>query len=190
MAEHTFTLLVENADLLAEENLDALFEIGCDDATFGERGSVCYADFDREAPSFAEAVISGIQEIESAVAEARVVRVEPEEFVSLSSIAKRTGRSRESIRLLAEGRRGPGGFPTPERWVDARTTVWHWAEVAEWFENRLGEHVARADEAHVVAAINGLLEARRHAAQAPEPIRRAVASFAHATPELRELLTA
>lgn len=189
MAEQTFTLLVEGADLLTDESLDALFMAGCDDATFGVRGSVHYADFDRESTTFAEAIVSAIRDIQRAIPDARVVRIEPDEFVSLSAIARRTGRSRESIRLLAEGLRGPGGFPTPERWVDARTTVWHWTEVAEWFENRLGERVARGDETHAVAALNGLLEARRHVDDSSESVREAVAEFAHET-LLRDALTA
>ena len=189
MARHTFTLLVEGADLLAQEHIDALFEAGCDDALFGQRGSVYYADFDRESTTFAEAIVSAIRDIQRTIPDARVVRIEPDEFVSLSAIAKRTGRSRESIRLLAEGLRGPGGFPTPERWVDARTTVWHWTEVAEWFENRLGERVARGDETHAVAALNGVLEARRHVDDSPQSVREAVTEFAHET-LLHDALTA
>jgi predicted DNA-binding transcriptional regulator AlpA len=188
MAQHTFTLLVEGADLLAQEHVDALFDAGCDDALFGQRGSVYYADFDREATTFGQAIVSAIRDIQRAVPDARVMRIEPDEFVSLSAIAKRTGRSRESIRLLAEGLRGPGGFPTPERWVDARTTVWHWTEVAEWFENRLGERVAHGDETHAVAALNGVLEARRHVDGSPESVREAVTEFAHET-LLRDALT-
>jgi len=189
MASHTFTLLVEGADLLAQEHVDALFEAGCDDALFGRRGPVYYADFDRESATFAEAVVSAIRDVQCAIPDARVVRIEPDEYVSLSAIARRAGRSRESIRLLAEGLRGPGGFPTPERWVDARTTVWHWTEVAEWFETRLGEQVARDDESHAVAALNGLLEARRHVDDSSESVREAVAEFAHEM-LLRDRLTA
>jgi len=42
-----------------------------------------------------------------------VVRVEPDDLVSAAEIARRVGRSRESIRQLGGGLRGPGGFPAP-----------------------------------------------------------------------------
>jgi predicted DNA-binding transcriptional regulator AlpA len=190
MPNHSFTLLVDRADLLSYRALDALYEAGCDDATFGERGPIQYADFNRERATLTEAIITAIGDIEGAVDRARVVRIEPDEFVSLSAIAKRTGRSRESIRLLSEGLRGPGGFPAPERWVDARTTVWHWAEVAEWFEQRLGETVARSEDANVIAALNGLLEARRHIAQLPAGPKRKTAAFARKDADLGRLLVA
>jgi hypothetical protein len=51
--------------------------------------------------------------------------------------------------------------PDARGWVDARTIVWNWSEVAEWFETRLGEQVARGNETHAVAALNGALETRR-----------------------------
>ena len=179
MDTYTFTLLLDGPDVLAEATLDAFAEAGCDDALFGERGNVAFADFDREAESLQSAVTSAITAVEAAAPGVRVLRVEPDEFVSLTAIAGRTGRSRESIRLLAHGDRGPGGFPSPERWVDARTTLWRWSEVAEWFEHRLGETVTRPEDAHFVAALNGLLELRRHTAQLPdERSRLAVAAFA------------
>jgi len=45
--------------------LDALFEAGCGDATFGQVDRVDYADFVREASSLAEAVRSAIEQVES-----------------------------------------------------------------------------------------------------------------------------
>lgn len=157
-----FPLLIEGPDLQEEERLEALFEAGCDAATFGSRDSIQYADFDREASSLAEAIGSAIRDIQAAVPEARVVRVEPEEFVSMKAIADRTGFTKEYIRLLAEGKRGPGGFPAVVRWVDAKTRLWLWSDVAEWFETRIGKPVTVTCEAHAVAAFNGTLEVRRH----------------------------
>lgn len=189
MPTHSFTLLIDTPEPLLEADIESLIEAGCDDATFGERGSLQYAAFDREASTFAEAVVSSLQTIESTISGARVVRAEPDEFVSITAIARRTHRSREGVRLLADGRRGPGGFPTPERWIDARTTVWHWTEVAEWFEQRLGERVADTADANAIAAINGLLETRRHLVHVDvRPARSALASFVHHDPELRNFL--
>jgi hypothetical protein len=70
-----FTLTIEGADVLTAEAQEALFDAGCDDATFGISNDVQTADFDREAPDFAEAVASAIKAIEIAVPGARVVEV-------------------------------------------------------------------------------------------------------------------
>lgn len=186
---HEFTLLIAGPDLQSEENLHALFEAGCDDATFGSRDGIQYADFHREGASMAEAIRSAIHAVEAAVRESVVIRVEPEELVSLTAIATRTSRSRESVRLLAEGKRGPGGFPSPASWVDAKTRVWRWTDVAGWFESRLGESLALGAAAETVATFNGLLEARLHSRRLPrEDERDAVGQFAREDEELHSLL--
>ena len=64
MPVHHFTLIVEGIDLQAEPTIDALFEAGCDDATVGRVDGVQYVDFDREAESLAEAVISAVRDVE------------------------------------------------------------------------------------------------------------------------------
>jgi hypothetical protein len=46
MKSYSFILLIRGADVLAEQHADALFEAGCGDALFGERGGVQFADFD------------------------------------------------------------------------------------------------------------------------------------------------
>ncbi len=62
MIEHTFTLGIAGD---VDAKLDALFEAGCDDATFGSINGVHYAVFDREALTFEAAVASAIRDIES-----------------------------------------------------------------------------------------------------------------------------
>ncbi len=47
----SFTLFVHGADVLSDESTDALYEAGCDDATFGVRDSAPYGAFDREGPA-------------------------------------------------------------------------------------------------------------------------------------------
>jgi hypothetical protein len=188
MDTFNFTLIVEGGDLLSESALEVLFEAGCTDATFGERDGVHYAEFDREAPSFASAVSSAIRAIEAAVPGARVTRLEPEELVSISAIAERTGRTRESVRLLCKGARGPGGFPPPLRWVDARTTLWRWADVAGWFEHSLRQPVDHSSTAHIVAMWNGVLDARRHGGEVSDEEVAELARFVRQDGHLRDLL--
>jgi hypothetical protein len=159
MRTYEFTLLVEGADLQRDAAQNALFEAGCDDATIAVTAGVQHLHFDREARSFADALVSAISEVEHEGLGVRVVRVAPDEYVTLAEIAKRTGRTRESVRLLATGDRGPGDFPPPAARAEQRNRLWRWAEVARWFARRLGESVSGApDEA--LSAVNGLLQAR------------------------------
>lgn len=159
MRTYEFTLLVEGADLQTDEVQDALFEAGCDDSTIGVNAGVQHLHFDREASSLAEAIVSAITAVEQAVVGARVVRVAPDEYVSMAEIAARTGRTRESVRLLATGDRGPGDFPPPAARADQRVKLWRWAEVATWFAGRLGVSVPGLPDP-ALSAVNGLLQAR------------------------------
>ena len=60
-----FTLIVEGADPQSAEVADALFEAGCDDALVGHSEGVQFLDFDREANSIEEAVLSAVADVES-----------------------------------------------------------------------------------------------------------------------------
>lgn len=159
---YNFTLILEG-DVTSDDVLDRLFDAGLDDATFAETDGTPIAEFDREAPSFEEAAVSAIEDIERAAPELRVVRVAPDDLVTATAIARRTGRTRQSINQLIAGARGPGGFPTPVAHVDAKTRLWRWTEVSEWFERLDGEGDSeRRRVAEFVAAINGALESRQH----------------------------
>jgi len=159
---YNFTLLLSGADPLTPENLNKLYEAGCDDATFGRRESLSYAEFDREANSLAEAVGTAIRDIEGAIPGLQAVRVEPEELVSPAAIATRTSRSRESVRQLMEGMRGPGHFPAAAMWVTSTRRLWRWSDVANWFVTYLDEELPNAQDAIFLGACNGALEVRWH----------------------------
>jgi hypothetical protein len=73
-----FTLEIESSDVMTDAAQNALFEAGCDDATFGASNGIQTADFDREATEFGEAVASAIKAVEAAVAGARVVEIHRE----------------------------------------------------------------------------------------------------------------
>lgn len=140
---------------------DSLFAAGCDDATIGIRNGVVYLDFDREAPCFEEAILSAIKDIERADIGARVAWVEPGDFVTAAEIARRVGKSRESVRLWIEGERGPGGFPSPCAGVSGGVILWSWAEVARWLsENNRLEDEQVLQEAEIIVDLNAALEQR------------------------------
>lgn len=172
MREYSFTLIIEGD---VNGSLDALFEAGCDDATFGSVDGVHYADFDRSAETFAAAVAAAISAVES-VSGLRVIRVEPDDLVTASEIADRLGRSRESVRLLIAGERGPGGFPAPVSHLRSRHRLWRWADVAAW----AGLDAPTVQRARLVAAVNAAIELRSKASELPPDERRLVASLERA----------
>ena len=75
MTVFNFTLEIESADVMTDAAQNALFEAGCDDATFGVSNGIQTAEFDREATEFAEAVASAIKAVEAAVPGARVIEI-------------------------------------------------------------------------------------------------------------------
>lgn len=163
MTSYEFTLIVEGPDLQDDANVAALFEAGCDDATVGRVGAIQYLDFDREAESLSAAVASAAEAIEAAVPGARVVHLEPDDLVSMADIAQRTSRTRESVRLLISGERGPGGFPAPATHFRSRHRMWRWQQVAVWFANTLNEpqRVGDPGTAQFITAYNGGLAWRQ-----------------------------
>lgn len=158
---HTFSVVysIPGEDSL-EPHLDALQEAGCDDAALmgpAVDGSFV-AEFDRSAPSFHDAVVSALEAIRAAIPSARLLRVLPDDLVTISAIAARTGRTDESIRLLCQGKRGPGGFPPAAGRINEKTLIWRWADVARWFSEALDEPPQGADHAEFLAALNDALE--------------------------------
>jgi hypothetical protein len=171
MNEWTFRLNLVGLDVDDDEQMDALFEAGCDDATFGTDEAGAHAVFHREAPTPEAAVLSAIRSIENAGIDARVVRVENEdEWLAAAEIAERIGRTRQSIGQLISGKRGPGHFPTPVVRRDARNPLWSWDEVCRWFATYDPDAVpARPDRPSpdFIAAVNDRLDERERRRQSP-----------------------
>jgi hypothetical protein len=164
---YSFSLILHGASELTPEIADALFEAGCDDALIGSRDGVLFADFDREAPSAAQAIASAIQQVESAGVGLTVVRVEPDELISTAEIADRVGLNRETIRLYALGRRGPGNFPPPVARLRSRSPLYRWTDVAPWlarYAHAPGDDSERGypfDSALWIGLLNAALDLRR-----------------------------
>ena len=169
MKRYDFTLVFDVLAVeLTDEDLDAFYEAGGGDALFGQSAGVFDAGFTREAADILEAVASAIDVIETAGVGAVVVRVEPDDQVSIGDIAERTGRTNESIRLLVNGQRGPGGFPMPATRIGTgRSRLWRWADVVAWFHEY---EPGRWDEENtrywsVIATVNDFLWQRATAAR-------------------------
>lgn len=166
MPNFQFTLILDGPDLQAAPLIDLLFDAGCDDATIGCADGVQFADFDREAGSFGDAIVSAIDDLEK-VQGVHVVRMADAGLVSLADIAARLDRTRESVRLLVSGARGPGRFPKPVTDPRSRYRLWRWPEVAHWFQEYRGE-VPQFGDDEVEALYNAALEFR-HSRRLLEP---------------------
>ena len=133
MTVWTFTLRLDRVPTDGEVN--ALFEAGLDDASVTGAALM----IDREAESLLAAVASAVTEVRS-VPGLRAIGVDNcGDAVTLSDISQRLEgrRTGESLRLLATGRRGLGGFPPPV--VDTgKVRVYSWAEVSAWLRDVLG----------------------------------------------------
>lgn len=178
MNDYNFTLRFLSPDhdldelsILIYEKIDDASLMGPDDD-----GSFLL-EYDRKASGLPAALTSAIKELLRVVPRARILRVEEDDLATMADIAKRGGRSAESIRLLVNGQRGPGGFPPAAGRIDARTRVWRWADVAEWFAEALGEPLADTDDSAFLQAINDALELRRLAGKLGKPQKRAVATI-------------
>ena len=91
MTTHTFTLIVDGPDLQPDELVDDVFEAGRDDALIGRADGIQFVDFDREADTLQDAVLSAVAELES-IGDITVVRLADAGLFSTADIAARTGR--------------------------------------------------------------------------------------------------
>lgn len=162
---HEFRFVFLGKPVESETTIAAIVRAGCSDAALGIEQGVHFAQFRRSAATFDNAVLRAFGQVES-VEGVRVARVEPDELVTASGIADRTGRTRQSISLLVSGQRGPGGFPPPTLRLDGRTRVWRWSIVRRWLsahEGAVDDHgLQDAQHSSFVAALNGALAARQY----------------------------
>ena len=159
MPHHNFSLLISPPTVDEETAASRLYGGGCDDALFSVSGGVYEVDFDREARSLKQAVLTAIRDVERSGIGARVVRVVPDDLVNANTIAERSGRTRQAVRLWILGERGQG-FPAPGAMV-GKSPVWSWAAVAPWLRRRGVIESAVVEDAVVLADINRRLQRKR-----------------------------
>jgi predicted DNA-binding transcriptional regulator AlpA len=164
----TYAFRVRLRDAVTDSDADRLHEalddeVGVED---GPRGH--FIGFERQAESFVDAVLDALAEVMQLGFEPLAVE---DELVSISDIAERTGRSRQSVSMLVNGQRGPGNFPRPAA-GNVRSPLWHWADVAAWFEDQGADPLAFEDRLQAIASINGALANRVLARIRPADVRR------------------
>jgi hypothetical protein len=157
MHTYNFSLLISSPTVDEETAADKLYGGGCDDALLSVSGGVSEVEFDREAPSLEDAVLSAIRDVNTAGIGAHVVRVVPDDLVNANAIAERSGKTRQAVRLWIRGERGRG-FPPPKAKV-GESPVWSWVVVAEWLRGRGEIETEVVDNATVLAEINRGIEA-------------------------------
>jgi len=174
--EFDFALAISGVPDLTEEVQNALFEAGCDDATFSVQYGCLYAEFSRSADTFQEAILSAIRDITKANIGATVICVDECNLVTQAEIARRIKRSRQLVSQYISGERGPGNFPPPECHLKDDAPLWAWCAVSYWLAQN---NIIRREEswnAEVVAAINNFLEAARQHERNPN-LAKEIAAF-------------
>lgn len=157
---YQFILILKNVNENTPGLEDSLYEAGCDDALINFRNGAVYLEFDREGVSFEEAVISAIKDVQSSTLNAEVLRVAPENLVTLSEMAKRLGVTRQIVSLWIKGERRKS-FPAPIMRLIEKSPLWNWCEVTDWlYQNRIIDNKALVDNALFIENINAALEER------------------------------
>ena len=159
MMSYDFTLRLNRE--VTDAEIEALYEAGCDDAGVETGPLGTLIQFEREAPTLAQAITSAVRDIDE-VPGLRAVGVACDNMVTLLDIANRSGRTREAVRLWASGDRGPGGFPAPQMITTGGERVWDWEQVDVWLREHRGEIADGPDMArlHILATADRVLAAR------------------------------
>jgi predicted DNA-binding transcriptional regulator AlpA len=134
---------------LLERNDDATVEV--DPAS----GSAWVA-FDREAPTFTDAVVAGVRDLDGAGMVAEEV-YEDDDLVTLPLVGQRTGHAEETVWRWASGGADPGGFPAPIV-EHPRRPCYLWSEVAAWLGIHFG--LEQPDVTATLRAVDLALELR------------------------------
>lgn len=176
MNDYTFTFRFLSPGSSADDLSVRLYPRIEDASLIGpDEGGSFLLEFDRRSSGLPSALTSALLELMEVLPEAHVLRVEEDDLATMADIAKRAGRTPESVRLLVKGSRGPDGFPPAAGRLDARTKVWRWSDVADWFADAFGEPLPDTADSAFLQAFNDALEIRRLTQKLGGPQRRAVA---------------
>ncbi|MGL5697868.1 MAG: DNA-binding protein [Kluyvera sp.] len=157
-----FTLTLSGVTRHTPQLEESLYAAHCDDALICFYGTAVYLDFDRDGVTLEQAILSAIQDIESAPSlNARVESVDST-LVGLSDIAELSGVSRQAISLLKDGARGAGQFPGPIQRVKGSSPLWRWKTIVDWLvaEGRIDRQSPLVAHAQTLDSLNLALQLR------------------------------
>jgi hypothetical protein len=132
--EYTFTLKYQLSDQDADQQelVERLLGGGCDDALIGVgRPGRIALQFDREAESAREALLSALADVQRIIPSATLIEASPD-LVGLTDVADVVGITRQGIRKLATTHASI--FPAPVH--EGSTALWHLADVLKWMKGR------------------------------------------------------
>jgi hypothetical protein len=137
------------------ELADELFDVAGGDLVPEGGAGVKLMHVYRESDSLAAALLAALEDVEATGL--AVTGIACGDLVSLRDIATRLDRTYESVRLIAAGKRGPGGFPpalSTGQW-----SLYSWADVSAWFCRTRGTDAPSAYDQQIAAA-DHLIRAR------------------------------
>jgi addiction module HigA family antidote len=153
-----FILNLKNIDQSTPHLEDRLYDANCDDALIHFRNGAVYLDFDREAASLEEAIISAMKDVKSAFMDAEISSVSPSDLVTEAEIAKRLNKTRQTVSLWIKGERRKS-FPQPIMRLTEKSLLWSWSEVTNWLhENGIIKDIKLVESARLIANINAVLK--------------------------------
>lgn len=164
MKEYDFALVAISK---IEINNEAICEIanelmdhGIEDCTLSSRGNALILEFDREAKSYKDAVMSAIKDVES-LNYLVVKSVDAGQYVGLSDAAELSALTRSALSKFSKGERGNGKFPTPYLRVTGKTPLYDWSEIANWLASKGLVDTEIVKNAHFTSMINMALKLRK-----------------------------
>lgn len=161
MTEYDFALVACYVKDIDEDNFlqlaDAIYEVGCDDSTVMHKGNTLIIEFNREADSYEEAVISAIKSLNQ-IEGLTVKSVDAGQYVGLADAAELSDMTRSALSKFAKGDRGDGTFPTPYLRAATIKPLYDWSEIASWLEVRGYIDKGISNNARVTANINMALK--------------------------------
>ena len=92
MPIHHFTLIVNGPDLQDDTLVDAAYEAGCDDAAISLIDGIQYVDFDREAASLDQAILSAVTDVDR-IDGVAVVRITDAGLTFMADVIAPIGRT-------------------------------------------------------------------------------------------------
>lgn len=157
---HEFTILLEGSHTDFEAAANSIYDL-FDDVLVSECRGVMAIEFARESDTFEAAMIPALVTLlENSI---KVSRVEPNDLVGVSEIAKRINHSRQSVHQYISGTRGDGAFPLPTANLEGNQPLWHWQDVVAWLvENGIWGTDASLESTKLIAIVNACLELMRH----------------------------